>query len=209
MHEPVEFLFSFRSPYAWVAARHVLPMVDPQVDVLWRPFYPLPSFRNFDQRIPGRVRYNIADLLRLTAAYGLEIGRPPIEDPDWSIPHAAFVHAEREGRGPEFGMALLEQRWGKGEDVASEPIMARTAEAVGLEAEPLLAASRDEALRRELSAQIERNYEEHGLFGVPMFVLAQGDRFWGHDRMEWAIRYGFVPGRSDPSAARQHPLPST
>ncbi len=34
MHEPIEFVFSFRSPYAWVAARYVLPQVDPQVDLL-------------------------------------------------------------------------------------------------------------------------------------------------------------------------------
>ena len=85
--------------------------------------------------------------------------------------------------------------------MASESIMARTAEAVGLEAEPLLAASRDEGLRSELSAQVEHDYEKRGYFGVPMFVLATGDRFWGHDRMEWAIRYGFVPGRSDASGS--------
>jgi 2-hydroxychromene-2-carboxylate isomerase len=30
------------------------------------------------------------------------------------------------------------------------------------------------------------------IFGVPMFVLSSGERFWGHDRMEWALRYGFV-----------------
>lgn len=34
--------------------------------------------------------------------------------------------------------------------------------------------------------------EERDIFGVPMFILPTGEYFWGHDRMEWAIRYGFV-----------------
>ena len=25
-----------------------------------------------------------------------------------------------------------------------------------------------------------------------MFILSTGEHFWGHDHMEWAIRYGFV-----------------
>lgn len=29
-----------------------------------------------------------------------------------------------------------------------------------------------------------------------MFVTATGERFWGHERMEWAIRHGLIPGRS-------------
>ena len=29
MKGELEFVFSFRSPYAWIASRHVLPMVHP------------------------------------------------------------------------------------------------------------------------------------------------------------------------------------
>jgi hypothetical protein len=28
-----------------------------------------------------------------------------------------------------------------------------------------------------------------------MFVLSDGARFWGHDRMEWALDHGYVPAR--------------
>jgi 2-hydroxychromene-2-carboxylate isomerase len=43
-----------------------------------------------------------------------------------------------------------------------------------------------------LRARIRQNYEERGIFGVPMFVLPDGARFWGHDRMEWALHHGYV-----------------
>lgn len=192
MSAPLEFVFSFRSPYARIAACRVLPMLPPGQEVRWVPLFPLPSFKNFGNLVPAKVRYIIEDVIRLCEAYDLELGRPPVGDPDWSIPHAAFVHADGEGRGSEFGLALFEERWARGRDVASEEVLADTAGAVGLDPAEVLAASRDEALRRKLTERIERNYAERGLFGVPMLVTADGRRFWGHERMEWAIGRGLL-----------------
>ncbi len=196
MSGSVEFVFSFRSPYAWIAARRVLPMVHPDTEVRWTPFFPLPSFANFGNLIPVRARYNIEDLLRLSRAYDLEFGRPPLAEPDWSIPHAAFVHAEREGCGPEFGLALADSRWHAGEDVASAEVIGKVAESVGLDGDAAVSASSNAGLRARLTEEIEVNYRERGIFGVPMFVLPDGQRFWGHDRMEWALHYGYVPSAS-------------
>lgn len=193
MDGPIEFVFSLRSPFAWVAARHVLPQVDPAVEIRWCPFYPLPSFRNFGNLVPARARYNIEDLLRLGEAYGLTFGRPPIDEPDWSIPHAAFVWADRKGKGAELGRLLLAARWADGKTLASADTIRDAARAADLDPEGAVAASQDEALRSELTAQVQANYDERDIFGVPMFVLPDGKKFWGHDRMEWAIRHGFVP----------------
>lgn len=195
--EAVEFVFSIRSPYAYVAARHVLPMVHPETPIRWCPFFPLPEFANFLRTlVPAKVRYNIEDLTRLAKRYGLRFGSPPIEDPDWSIPHAAFLWADRQGdgAGAALGRALLDARWESGEDVTDEDVLRATAHGVGLDGDAVAAASRDEALRAEVTALVKRNYDERGLFGVPMFVLADGQRFWGHDRMMWAIRDGYVRG---------------
>ena len=67
-----------------------------------------------------------------------------------------------------------------------------TAESVGLDPKGVLAASQNEQLRSKLTARIERDYTERGIFGVPMFITAEGARFWGHDRMEWGLRQGLV-----------------
>lgn len=192
MQEPVTFAFSLRSPYAWLAARIVLPRVHPDVALRWTPLYPLPSFRNFGDLLPTKVRYIIEDLRRLAKTYDLTLGRPPAAEPDWSVPHTAFVQAERAGAGPAFARALMDARWSRGEDVASEPTLRRAAEQVGLDPDPVLAAAADPRERAALVERIQRGYDERGIFGVPMFVLPDGARFWGHDRMAWALEHGFV-----------------
>ena len=47
MDGPIEFVFSFRSPYAWIASRRILPVSHPDTELRLIPFYPLPSFGNF------------------------------------------------------------------------------------------------------------------------------------------------------------------
>jgi 2-hydroxychromene-2-carboxylate isomerase len=190
----LEFVFSFRSPYAWIAMRHVLPMVHPETRIAWTPFLPLPSFRNFGGVVPAKARHNLQDILRLTAAYALPIGRPPVDESDWLLPHTAFLWADRAGCGAEFARALFDERWVESQRVATDDAIARVAAFVGLDADATVAAANDAELGAELTALVEANYSDRDIFGVPMFVLPSGERFWGHDRMEWAIRHGFVAG---------------
>jgi 2-hydroxychromene-2-carboxylate isomerase len=190
----LEFVFSFRSPYAWIASRHVLPMVHPEVRIRWTPFLPLPSFANFGGVVPAKARHNLQDILRLTEAYGLPVGRPPVDEPDWRLAHTAFLWAEREGVGPEFGQRLFDERWVESRTVSDADAVSRVATAVGLDAKEAVRAAEDPERQSELVALVQANYDAREIFGVPMFVLPTGERFWGHDRMEWAIRHGFVEG---------------
>ena len=191
--DEIEFVFSFRSPYAWIAARHVLPMVHPEIRVRWTPFLPLPSFDNFKSRaVRGKARHNVQDILRLCDAYDLPVGRPPVDEPEWVLAHTAFLWADRAGKGPEFGSALLDERWVNSQHASSDDAVRRVAASIGLDPEEAVAAAHDDPLRSELLALVEKNYEDRDVFGVPMFILPTGEHFWGHDRMEWAIRHGFV-----------------
>ena len=192
MNGPIEFVFSFRSPYAWLASRHVLPMLHLDTELRWTPFFPLPSFPNFGGVIPAKARHNLADILRLAEAYELPIGRPPVDEPDWVGPHTAFVAADRAGKGPAFGQALFDERWVRGERVGDAETIRRAAKTAGLDCDAIAQASGDESLRAETTTRVQRNYDERDVFGVPMFILPDGTRFWGHDRMEWALRHGFV-----------------
>ena len=130
----------------------------------------------------------------MLASPGLEVARRAAlgEDPNWAVPHVAFQRAEALGKGPAFALALFDARWTRGENVAEEAVMQSAAESAGLDPEPVLAASRDEHLQRELVAQVDRDYEERGIFGVPTLILPKGTRFWGHDRIEWALREGLI-----------------
>ena len=191
MPASLRFAFSLRSPYAWIAAQRIVPRVHPDVPVEWVPLYPLPTFPNFGNLLPTKVRYLIEDLIRLAKVHDLPLGRPPAAEPDWAVPHAAFVAADEQGCGPAFARSLMDARWSRGEDVAGEVALRRAAEASGADAASVLAASADPARRDALVQAIQTRYDD-GIFGVPMFVLPDGARFWGHDRMGWALDHGFV-----------------
>jgi 2-hydroxychromene-2-carboxylate isomerase len=191
--EALEFVFSFRSPYAWIAARRVVPRIPGEVPVRWRPFYPLPSFENFlDGRVPGRQKYIIRDVLRLAKAYDLPLEFPSAEDPDWSIPHAAFLHADEAGKGIAFALEMFAARWERGEDLAAGSVIRAAAARAGLDADAVLAAGQDPGRRRQLAETVEHDYTEREIFGVPMILKPRGTRFWGHDRIAWALERGLL-----------------
>ena len=194
MSDQYEFVFSFRSPFAWIAAHQVMPMLDPSLEVKWTAFFPLETFPNFEQPVPAKASHNVRDILRLVKAYGMKIGQPILEDPDWAIPHAAFEFAARKGKGVQLAMALFAERWSESADIATDPILARAGATVGLDPAEVVAASHDPTLHSELRDRIARDYEEREIFGVPMLITPKGKRFWGTDRIEWAIRYGYAPG---------------
>ena len=60
----------------------------------------------------------------------------------------------------------------------------------GLRIEPAeaLAAARSDAIKARLRTQTEEA-QRLGLFGAPSFTTADGELFWGNDRLEPALRW--------------------
>lgn len=204
MDTPAEFVFSFRSPYAWIAAQCVLPGLPAGTPVRWLPFFPLPEFENFPPPLPAKLRYLVRDVTRLTKFYGLALKWPSGDDPDWAIPHCAWLHAEAQGRGVPFALALYAARFSRGEDVADPDVLGRAAEVADLDPDPLRAAARDEAGHAALTERIRGDFEQRDIFGVPLFIAPRGSRFWGHDRIDWAIRAWLI-SQGKALAGRERP----
>ena len=67
--------------------------------------------------------------------------------------------------------------------------VAHCAKKLGEEAiETVLAAARSDAIKARLRAQTEEA-QRLGLFGAPSFTTADGELFWGNDRLEQAVRW--------------------
>ncbi len=67
--EVVELVFSDRSPFAWIAAHHVLPMVHRRIRLRFTPFFPLPEFANSEGGlVPAKARRNVREIIRLDPA---------------------------------------------------------------------------------------------------------------------------------------------
>lgn len=192
MFDTAQFVFSFRSPYAWIAARWLLPLFPSDFAYRWRPFFPLPTFPNFPPPLPAKVHYLVRDVSRLVEHHGGTVRWPGIDDPNWATPHCAFLEAEARGRGSEFALAVFEARFGRGENVAEASVLAKAADAAALDAAAIVAAGQDKTSQDSLTRAIQEDFDEREIFGVPTLILPRGTRYWGHDRIEWAIREGRI-----------------
>ena len=75
-------------------------------------------------------------------------------------------------------------RWVLERAMRSDGILPQVFEA----AEPVLAAARSDATKARLRSQTEEA-ERRGLFGAPTFITADGELFWGNDRLDQALRW--------------------
>ncbi|MCG8325626.1 MAG: DsbA family protein [Thiotrichales bacterium] len=179
--------FSFRSPYSWLGCyRFSILSADMDIEYQMVPVSPLR--KTVDQITPAgnKLKYILRDVKRIAAAYGLEYTRPDPFDCDWTIPHAAFLEADRQGQGLPFIRAMYHQRFCDGMNISSEPVIRSVAETCNLDAEVILGASRDKKNRRKL-LEILASLEETGVFGVPVFRFGV-NLYWGNDRLEWLFR---------------------
>jgi len=57
-----------------------------------------------------------------------------------------------------------------------------------IEPQPVLEAAQSDAIKARLRAQTEEA-QRLGVFGAPTFTTADGELFWGNDRLEPALRW--------------------
>jgi len=182
----VRFYFSFRSPYAWLAAERLeSELGDLGVPIERLPIYPTPDvFPNDPAAMPDKIAYTVQDILRLVRERGLTVRFPPPGDPDWALSHAAFLRAQRDGADHRFMLEVFRRRFRDGLDLGDEGVIADAARAAGLDPAAVLGAAHSEELRAEAAAGWRRAAERDRIFGVPSFVYA-GKLYWGQDRMHF------------------------
>lgn len=182
----IRFYFSFRSPCAWLATERLeAELGGLAVEIVRLPIYPTAElFPNDPAGMPDKVAYMVQDVLRLARERGLTVRFPPAADPDWSISHAAFLGAERQGGGHRFMLEVFRKRFGEGLDLGEDGVIADAARRAGLDPDAILAAAHSEELRAAASAGWRLGVERDRIFGVPSFVYA-GKLYWGQDRMHF------------------------
>src|SRR5262245_33042311 len=184
--QSVRFYFSFRSPYAWLAAERLeAELGDLGVPIERLPIYPTPEvFPNDPAAMPDKIAYTVQDILRLTRERGLTVRFPPPGDPDWALSHAAFLAAQQQGAGHRFMLEAFRKRFCEGLDLGDDGVIADAARAADLDPDPILAAAHSPVLRAEAATAWRRAVERDRIFGVPSFVYA-GKLYWGQDRMHF------------------------
>jgi len=201
----IRFYFSFRSPYAWLAAERLeSELGELGVPVERLGVYPTPElFPNDPAAMPAKIAYIVQDVARLAREQGLALHFPMAPDPDWSLSHAAFLGAQRVGAEHPFMLEMFRQRFGRGLDLGDDDVIAEAALRAGLDAGDMVGAAHSDELRARASAGWREGMERDRIFGVPSFVYA-GRLYWGQDRMRFlrsAVERKAAPGpRTDRSS---------
>jgi len=194
-------VFGLRSPYAWMADHLIeryLP-AEARARIAFVPFWnpraeTLDALRRaggdflYRDMAKDRHLYVLRDVRRLAAHLGLPL-RWPVDRPDtdWEAAHRLYLRAEAEGRGADARRLLFAARWTEGRDLSDEALLGEVADRLALNPEtpapdtaaviaPLLAAHR---LRT---------------FGLP-YLAVGADRFWGCDRLAFALAAAGLPHR--------------
>jgi 2-hydroxychromene-2-carboxylate isomerase len=195
MFATLDFWFDFASTYSYPAAMRIAPLArEAGVVVRFRPFLLGPIFNAQGlatspfNLYPAKGRHMWRDLERLCADLGLPFCRP---DP---FPQASLLAARvalaalDHGWGEDFCRAVFRAEFADGRRIDDPDVIGDLLSALVVEGAPFLAAAQSEAIKarlREETAEAERR----GLFGAPSFTCADGELFWGNDRLEQALRW--------------------
>ncbi len=200
MTRTVDFFFSFRSPYSYLAAPRAFALADDHdVEITFRGVIPM-AMRG--QSVPLSKRlHTLRDTAREARRLGMPFGR--IHDPlgDGAIrcllvaEHACDLGLER-----PFVLAASRAIWAQATDVATDAGLRPVCERAGLPWAGCAAALEDPAIRFRVDANTEA-LGALGHWGVPVLVL-DGELYWGQDRIEDLQRALTTEmRRKDPSAA--------
>ena len=179
---PIDFFFSFRSPYSYLAAPRAFALADRfDVEVVFRGVIPM-AMRG--QSVPrAKTLHTLRDVAREARRLGLPFGR--IHDPlgDGAMRCLLVAqHAVDVGRERDFVIEASHGIWAEAVDVSRDAGLRTVCERAGLEWRDCRAALDDPLMRWRVEEDTE-TLEKMGHWGVPVLVL-DGELFWGQDRIE-------------------------
>lgn len=182
MSKRVQFFFSFRSPYSYLAGPRGFALPDRfDVELEYRGVIPM-AMRG--QAVPRAKRlHTLRDVDREADRLGMPFGR--IHDPIGAGAMRCLVvaeHARDAGREREFVLAASRGIWSEAMDVSRDGPLRELCERAGLSWDDCGAALEDPQARARVDASTAA-LDQLGHWGVPLFVLEE-ELFWGQDRIE-------------------------
>lgn len=181
---PLDFFYSFRSPYSYLSVPRIFAIADAfGLELRIRPVLPM-AMRGLQvpkSKLISFAKDTSREARRLDIPYG-KFADPIGRGVDRCL--AVFFYAHSEKRERDFVLNAGEAIWARGIDVATDKGMRKVTGRTGLFWPGVLAAMRDETWR----SIVEENREsmmESGCWGVPTMRL--GDFVvWGQDR-DWLL----------------------
>jgi 2-hydroxychromene-2-carboxylate isomerase len=178
----LEFFFSFRSPYSYLAAPRAFALPERfDVELAFRGVIPM-AMRG--QAVPRAKRlHTLRDAAREAERLGMPFGR--IHDPIGDGAMRCLLvseHAREIGWEREFVLEASRAIWAEAVDVSRDPGLRLVCERAGLAWSDCEAALENDRYLAQVRANTDA-LVKLGHWGVPLFAF-QGELFWGQDRIE-------------------------
>jgi len=191
----LDFWLEFASTYSYLAAMRIRALADAaSVNVRFRPFLlgPILAAQGWTTSpfnlYPAKGRNMWRDVERICAGLKLPLRRPdPFPQNSLLAARLALVGLA-DSWGEDFCCAVYRAEFGDGKRIDDPQTMRAILSDLKVEAEASLAAAQSGPIKDKLRAQTEEA-QKLGIFGAPSFTTADGELFWGNDRLESALAW--------------------
>jgi 2-hydroxychromene-2-carboxylate isomerase len=191
----LDFWFEFASTYSYPAAMRISPLAEAAgVAVRWRPFMLGPIFKEQGwttspfNLFPAKGRNMWRDLERTCGTLGLPFVRPTTFPQNTLLAARVALVGLAEPWGEDYCRAIYRAEFAEGRTVEDTETIAGVLARLGLDAGAVLDRAQSNENRSQLRAHTEEA-QRLGIFGSPSFVTADGELFWGNDRLEAALNW--------------------
>jgi 2-hydroxychromene-2-carboxylate isomerase len=189
----LDFWFEFASTYSYPAAFRVGPLAEASgVTVRWRPFLLGPIFKAQGwttspfNLYPAKGRNMWRDLERTCATLGLPFVRPEAFPQNALLAARVALVGLAEVWGEDYCRDVYRAEFSEGRNIGNAVTIAEILKNLGLNADAVLEQAQSDEIKSRLRAQTEEA-QRLGIFGSPSFLTADGELFWGNDRLEAAL----------------------
>lgn len=194
--QTIKVYSDYKSPYAYLAKDLIYDLErETGVTIDWLPYtLDIPAYlgsakldtsggvaeesRNAHQW--RRVKYSYMDCRREANRLGLTIrGTQKIWDS--SLANIGMLYAKESGVFRCYHDRVFERFWKRELDIESVPVLGALLTECGADASDFAAYTEGEG--RTLLKNVQTDAEAAGVFGVPSFLLPDGDLYWGREHV--------------------------
>jgi len=191
----LDFWFDFASTYSYLSMMRIAPLARAAgVTLRYRPFLLGPLFKaqGWDTSpfnlYAAKGRNMWRDLERQCADLGLPFKKPePFPQNSLAAARAALIGLN-ERWGEDFCRAVFAAEFGDGRSIGDMAVLGDLLARLKLDTASVFGAAGGDANKSALRAQTEAA-QRLGIFGAPSFTTADGELFWGNDRLERALAW--------------------
>ena len=191
----IDFWFDFASTYSYPASVRADALAGNAGVVLrYRPFLLGPIFKaqGWDTSpfniYPSKGRYMWRDLERLCADLSIPFQQPNPFPQNSLLAARVALAATGESWAGDYCRAVFRAEFGEGQRIDDPAVIGDILRSLGASPHAIFERAQSDPVKLMLRTQTEAA-GRLGIFGAPSFTTADGELFWGTDRLEAAVAW--------------------